>query len=123
VPYIPGCPICPTTALRALVTTCPAAEDAPLFSFKKDEWITYKDFLQFIKIMAVKLDLDPKAFGCHSLRSGGATFASEAGVNGQLIKEQGLWLSDAYLLYIHTSEETRWSLPATMGQKILFLSP
>ena len=46
------------------------------------------------------LSLDPADFSGHSLRRGGATFAFQCGIPSELIKLQGDWRSDAYMLYL-----------------------
>ena len=41
-----------------------------------------------------------RRFSGHSLRRGGATFAFQCGIPSELIKLQGDWRSDAYMLYL-----------------------
>ena len=41
-----------------------------------------------------RVGLDPKEFGLHSARSGGATCAANNGVPDRLFKRHGRWLSD-----------------------------
>ena len=41
-----------------------------------------------------QLGYSTKVFGLHSLRSGGATAAANAGVNDRLFKRHGRWRSD-----------------------------
>ena len=41
-----------------------------------------------------KIGLNPKLFGLHSLRSGGATSAANAGVPDRLFKRHGRWRSE-----------------------------
>ena len=41
------------------------------------------------------LGFDAKQFGLHSLRSGGATAAAQAGVPDRLFKRHGRWRSEA----------------------------
>ena len=38
-----------------------------------------------------ELEFDPKQFGLHSLRSGGATVAANAGIPDTLFKRHGWW--------------------------------
>jgi hypothetical protein len=77
--------------------------------------VSYSDLRNFIRALASRCGLDPETFGCHSSRSGGATFASEAGSSEFHIKLQGLWKSDAFLRYIRLSVDQRWLLPALMA--------
>ena len=39
--------------------------------------------------------MDPKLFGMHSLRAGGATAAANAGVPDRLFKRHGRWKSES----------------------------
>ncbi len=119
IPIVPNCVFCPVAALKALFSEYPSSDHVPLFTYAAGKWITYSDLRLTIKSLAAASGLDPDAFACHSLRSGGATFASESGCLGSMIKDHGLWLSDAYLLYIHCSDETRWSVPNTMRDSVL----
>ena len=41
-----------------------------------------------------QLGYDPKLFGLHSLRAGGATAAANAGVADRLFKRHGRWRSE-----------------------------
>lgn len=47
-----------------------------------------------------RIKVDPKAYGSHSLRRGGATAAAKAKVRMHVIKRHGRWASDAVYLYI-----------------------
>ena len=42
-----------------------------------------------------QLGFDPKQFGLHSLRSGGASAAANAGVPDRLFKRHGRWCSES----------------------------
>ena len=42
-----------------------------------------------------ELGFDPKQFGLHSLRSGGATAAANSGVPDRLFKRHGRWRSES----------------------------
>jgi hypothetical protein len=90
IPYIPNSVFCPVLALRCLYAIAPLPLSQPLFSFTADEWVTYYDLRSFIWTLAAKAGLDPDLYGCHSARSGGATFASEAGASAFQIKAQGI---------------------------------
>ena len=47
-----------------------------------------------------RIGIDPRRYGSHSLRRGGATAASRARVKTHVLKRHGRWLSDAVYLYI-----------------------
>ena len=107
--------VCLTDALNCLFARFHAPQSVPLFSYGRSLWITYSDLRQFIRELAKRCDLNPNEYGCHSLRSGGATFASAVGGSDYHIKLQGLWKSDAYLRYLHLSLEQRWALSMSMA--------
>jgi hypothetical protein len=115
IPFISGACFCPVIALKCLFALVRTSDSSPLFSFGPSSWITYSDLRIFIRSLAEKCGLDPSEYGCHSARSGGATFASAVGGSAFHIKLQGLWKSDAYLRYLHLSVDQRWSLPSLMA--------
>ena len=119
IPYVPGAIFCPVSALRRLLIVAPAQLASPLFSYSEEAWVSYSELLSFIKTLASKCSLNPEEFGCHSCRSGGATFASASGGSDYHIKLQGLWKSDAFLRYLHLSIDQRWHLPSVMASAAL----
>ena len=104
VPLIPGSTLCPTTVLKLLLRMVPAPDVCPLFTFTSTSnqltCITAKSHNDGIKHLAYRISLDPKDFSGHSLRRGGATFAFQCSIPEELIKLQGDWRSDAYMLYL-----------------------
>jgi len=50
------------------------------------------------------VSLDSTSYSPHSFRRGGATFAFEAKVPSELIKAQGDWCSDCYLIYLEMTD-------------------
>ena len=59
---------------------------------------------------------DPKLFGMHSLRAGGATTAANAGVPDRLFKWHGRWKSEtAKDGYVKDSLESKMSVSKTLG--------
>ena len=82
----------------------PAPDVCPFFIFTSTSnqltYITAKSLDEGIKHLASCISLDPKDFSGHSLRRGDATFAFQCGIPAELIKLQGDWQSDAYMLYL-----------------------
>ncbi|KAI8502735.1 hypothetical protein Bbelb_194370 [Branchiostoma belcheri] len=62
--------------------------------------------------------LNPHLYSLHSGRRGGATFAFRAGVPVELIRLQGDWRSNAYLLYLKVPLRTRLELCTRMIRRI-----
>ena len=104
VPHIPGSPLCPTTTLKLLLRMVPAPDACPLFTFASTSnqltCNTAKSLNDGIKNLVSLISLDPLEFSGYSLRRGGATFAFKCGIRAELIKLQGDWRSDAYMLYL-----------------------
>ncbi|XP_035659582.1 uncharacterized protein LOC118404542 isoform X1 [Branchiostoma floridae] len=67
--------------------------------------------------------LSPARYSLHSGRRGGATFAFRAGVPIDLIRLQGDWRSDAYLLYLKVPLATRLRLCYRMVKHIQWKTP
>lgn len=55
---------------------------------------------QAIRALVVRQGLDPKRYGTHSMRVGGATTLAHAGVPARLIRAAGRWRSNAFEDYI-----------------------
>ncbi len=69
--------------------------------------LLHRTFVLKTKNFIRSAGLDPAKFSGHSYRKGGATFAFENGVPGELIKVMGDWTSAAYLLYLNFSHTVR----------------
>ena len=62
------------------------------------------------------IGLNEKSYCTHSLRSGGATLAANAGVPDRLFKRHGRWLSDkAKDMYVEDNLEELLSVTKLMG--------
>ena len=53
--------------------------------------MTYTNVRDIVKKKAQQIGLNPKDFATHSMRSGGATAAAEAGVDERLMQKHGRW--------------------------------
>jgi hypothetical protein len=60
-------------------------------------WLDYKSFLTAVKTAAALCGFDPKRFGTHSLRIGGATILAAAGHPNHYIQKMGRWKSLTFL--------------------------
>ena len=66
--------------------------------------------------LLANIGLDPKKFGLHSLRSGGASAAANLGVNDRLFKKHGRWKSDKVKdSYFHEDIESKLSVSRNLG--------
>ena len=66
---------------------------------------------QFVSVFRSRLARmgvpNPSRFRGHSFRRGGATWAFQTGVPGELIQIYGDWASDAYKCYLEFSENAK----------------
>ena len=78
---------------------------APLFCHASGGMITVDEVRDLVKSAMAAVGLDPRRYGAHSLRIGGATAALAAGVPPQLIRLLGRWSSDVYQIYCRMSTQ------------------
>ena len=65
---------------------------------RKSGGLSYTRLRELFLVMIEAIGLNPKDFGLHSLRAGGATAAVNAGVPDRLFKHHGRWKSkDGYV--------------------------
>ncbi len=106
--YITDRDICPWQALATYMAKCQLSTDTdesifrPLTYFKsKNQYslrkadfpISYSTTRDNVLKLIEKIELRPKDFGLHSLRSGGATAAANGGIKDHLFKRHGRWKS------------------------------
>lgn len=121
IPVIPGSRLCPISALRRHLALNPGPVSAPLFSVFSGSGlvpITYKQFRVFLSRVVSKLHLDPSLYSPHSFRRGGATFAFDCHIPSEIIKLQGDWQSDAYLVYLELSQPQKQRAAHAMAHKL-----
>ena len=87
----------------------------PLFRRADGSAITVGQLRRVIKTLMERLGLDPRRFGAHSLRIGGATAALAAGLSPAAIRAAGRWGSDVYTIYTRLSRESAFGLTAAIG--------
>ena len=68
-----------------------------------------------VKRLMQRIGLDPRKFGAHSLRIGGATAALAAGVQPAVIRITGRWSSDCWELYARLSKEAALNVTTLIG--------
>ena len=60
--------------------------------------------------MVRNIGVDPKPYGSHSLRRGGATAAAHAGIEAYVIAHHGNWKSSAVFAYMTAQMKQRLSV-------------
>jgi integrase len=109
----PGSVLCPVLAFERMTYSRKASDSLPLFSFIKAgklSFLTFHVFDKELKRLISRIGLDPTLYSGHSFRRGGATWAFAQGFTSEALKLLGDWKSDAFLLYIHLSFNTRVEL-------------
>ena len=83
---------------------------------QKDKPLSYTRARELLLFQLSKIGRNPKAFGLHSLRSGGATQAANAGVKDRLFQKHGRWRStDAKDRYVKDSVLRRLRVTMNLG--------
>lgn len=107
---IHGSLLCPVKAVSSLLAMTPGSGNDPLFQVKcKGRWlpITYPKLQLRLKSWIQLTGRSSDGYSSHSLRRGGASYASRAGVSKEMIKLIGDWKSECVNEYIHFPLEAR----------------
>ena len=90
---------------------------------EKDVHICYTTAIENVLDALNKIDLNSKKFGLHSLRSGGATTASNLGVSNRLFQKHGRWKSERVKnRYVHENIPVLLQVTKNLGLQPLLLS-
>lgn len=121
-PFLPGHPLCPATALaQALRLSVSAPSASPALMYKlNNNWcpMLYKPFLHKLKSLLQTITGDSASFAAHSFRRGGASWALQQGIPGEVIRVLGDWKSMAYLSYITVPLEVRCRALSTFSENL-----
>ena len=122
IPYLPGHPLCPTTAIVAVLSLQgPTPASAPLFSFPTPQGLrllTQYSFTSRLKSLLHDIGVDQAQYGSHSFRRGGASWAFQAGIPGEMIQILGDWQSDCYKRYLELDINTKFHLISTFSDNL-----
>ena len=119
---------CPVDMMQRYCTMAKIdlTSDAMLFrgivSVKEGEQLRAKGGLSYSRLRELllakiaQMGWDPKLYGMHSLKAGGATAAANAGVLDRLFKRHGRWKSEsAKDGYVKDSLESRLTVSKSLG--------
>lgn len=121
VPSFGGSLLCPVLAYSRLVALVAARDLDPAFTYcvrPRLQCVTSFRFVKILRHMLSRAGFPALEFTGHSFRRGGATFAFQANVPGELIKLQGDWSSEAYLRYLDFSLSSKLGVGLAMQQLI-----
>ena len=122
-----GTPTCPVSMMQKyfkMAGLCHTADKLfrGIVSTRKGECLrrggglSYTRMRELLLAKIEQLGMDPKQFGMHSLRAGGATAAANAGVPDRLFKRHGRWRSEtAKDGYVKDSVERRLTVSKGLG--------
>ena len=122
---------CPVKNLTTYLERTKITEEGDLFKFifrgiskskkseklkRKNKPLSYTRTREIVMKTIKSIGLNEKSYCTHSLRSGGATLAANAGVPDRLFKRHGRWLSDkAKDMYVEDNLEELLSVTKLMG--------
>ena len=81
--------------------------------------VTYAHFSSFLTKVLKSIGLHSTNYSPHSFRRGSVTFGFESSVPSELIKVQGDWHSDSYLMYLEMSDSQKRVVASRMAAAIL----
>ena len=110
--------LCPVTAYSSSCAILPAHQSTPAFVFLEKnqiKWLTKPTFINVFRKLITQAGF-PDAIGYtgHSFRRGGASWAFQAGMPGEMIQICGDWASDAYKQYLEFTIENKLDLAALL---------
>lgn len=120
-PLIPNSILCPVSALKNYISLVPAPLESPLFMISEGSGIKpfrASHFNRFFKSCVRATGFIPQYFSSRSFRQVGATFALNCGAFSEFIKAQGVWQSDAYLLYLKLSTHKKLDILRSISTRI-----
>lgn len=116
--------LCPVTAYHYYLSLLPSEPSGPAFLFfnnnkHKLQLLTTSRFITtfrtILKLGGVK---HAASFTGHSFRRGGASWAFQSGVPGELIQICGDWASDSYKRYLEFSMDNKVHLAARLTRNL-----
>ena len=122
IPYLPRHPLCPTTALIAVLALLPTAPPStPLFAYPAYDGLhvlTQAALSRHLKEHLRCIGVDPTVYSAHSFRRGGASWALQCGMPGELIQVLGDWRSDCYQKYLQLDVSTKFTLLSPFSKNL-----
>ena len=114
--------LCPVKAFTsALAFLAPPHLHIPAFVFLdsgKTKWLTKSVFVKTFRKVMRTCGQDSSLFTGHSFRRGGASWAFQSGVPGELIQICGDWVSDSYKRYLEFSTQNKLDLAALLTKDL-----
>ena len=107
---------CITEASHFIFRSLTFCKNSNVYKLKGKKSLSYTRAREVLLETLESVGLDKSKFGLHSLRSGGATAAANAGVDDRLFKKHGRWSSDtAKDGYVHENITHKLSVSKKLG--------
>ena len=103
--------ICPVFWVHYMINKIPAQPSHPAFTLVgggKTYALSANQLIYRFRKWLILIGEDPTIYSLHSLRRGGATFAYQSNVEGEMIKLLGDWANDTYKHYVDISMDKRY---------------
>ena len=113
--------LCPVQAYARAATFFQEFTHVPAFVFMdkgKVKWLTTSIFVQTFRSIIAGAGYTASDFTGHSFRRGGATWAFQCGMPGELIQICGDWVSDSYRRYLEFSTQNKIDLAALLTKNL-----
>ena len=113
--------LCPVMAYSNSLKVLESHDFIPAFVFtekSKLQWLTKGLFIRTFRSVSSRFAEDVSSFTGHSFRRGGASWAFQSGVPGELIQVMGDWVSDAYKNYLEFTLENKMQLAALFSLRL-----
>ena len=113
--------LCPVKAYARTSRFFQVFSHVPAFVFfekTKVKWLTGSIFIRTFRDVMRKGGYDASDFTGHSFRRGGATWAFQCGMPGELIQICGDWVSDSYKRYLEFSTQNKLDLAALLTRNL-----
>ena len=98
--------ICPVFWVHYMVNKIPTGPDQPLFALipgQSSLALSANQLLYRFRKWLILIGADPTIYPLHSVKQGGATFAYQSNMEGEMIKLLGDWARDTYKRYVDIS--------------------
>ena len=114
---------CPVRAYRLSLEKLGALRGSliPAFAFRergKLTWLTKDIFIDTLREITSRFATGDELFTGHSFRRGGATWAFQSGLPGELIQVMGDWSSDCYKRYLEFSMQNKLQLSSFFSRNL-----
>lgn len=94
-------PLCPVAAIHSAFSLFPSPKDSPAFvASHLGLPLTGNLFNKKFKSLIEEVNEDSSRFSSHSFRRGGASWALQCGVPGEVVQQLGDWRSESYKDYL-----------------------